>query len=390
QVITNQNQLKKFKPGNIAVIKQLNSSFQGLIYKSSAIILEERIYNNQLLTKLRHFQVPCLINVAKATHSIRDQQPIIVDASAGKVYTIQPTKPTQKHSQPLDLLLAINDESELDQHSAQLTAGIGIIRSEHFLIKRGLHPERLIKTDAQAFIDHSSHQLVTLYHRYYSLAKQAPTLSYRSCNLDTNQLIKLEGGEIYEQIETNPYLGLRGAMRVLSKPNLFKLELKILEKANSQVDQPINLVLPFVRSVIELQQLNRLVESHFSSAVYRPPIWLQLNTPENLLCLEKYLSHPLSAICINLNSIHALLHGVDPSFADLYNQYPIDETLLEPYLDKALKLVKQKKPDLKVYFICFEYQQRLVDLAVSLGATGIIAQPNLVKEINQYLLNKSE
>jgi len=384
QLIKNKKDIKSIKPGYIGVVKELDNDYLKLVHTCSAIICEQNVKSNLILNKIRYYQLPTIINAQGALSTIKDSQLITVDSSAGKVYSQQKIERKRTIKTKLQLLISINDNTEINNNSNCVVNGVGIIRSEHFFIKTGKHPQLIINSERQQFLDQVVNKITTLYHRLYSLNRQIPVITYRSCNLDTNQLARLESGDIYEQLETNPFIGFRGAARAINKPSVFNLELDILNKVNSKLDFPVNLMLPFVRNAFELKQLWNILENKFDSPVNQPPLWLQLNTPENLLNIKDYLSVPLSAICINIKTVHALLHGVDPYSIDLYNRYSVNHDLLLPTVNNLLNIINQHDHNIDVYFILSDFDQQLIEFANLHNLKGIIAPEKLLTQISKF------
>lgn len=384
QLIKNKKDIQSIKPGYIGVVKELDNDYLKLIHGCSAIICESNIKSDLILNKIRYYQLPTIIHAQGALSSLKNNQLITVDSSAGKVYSQEKFERKKTTKTKLQLLLSINDNTEINNKTNYVIDGVGIIRSEHFFIKTGKHPQQIINSQQQQFIDQVVNNITTLYHRLYSLNKQIPVVTYRSCNLDTNQLAQLESGDVYEQIETNPFIGFRGAVRAINKPSVLNLELSILNKINSKLDSPVCLMFPFVRNAFELKQLWDIIENKFDSPVNQPPVWLQLNTPENLLNIKDYLSVPLSAVCINIKTVHALLHGLDPYSTDLYNRYPINHDLLLPAVNNLLNVISQHDHNIGVYFILSDFDQQLIEFADQHNLKGIIAPEKLLTQISKF------
>ncbi len=391
RLIHNEKDLDLVKPGEIGVIKNLNDNHQKLIQLCSGIICEEGVKSKELLNKIRHYQLPTMIYAKHALSKLNNQQQITLDASAGKVYSSKTKNDTEYLDQPtkLQVLLSINHSNEISTRFSRITDGVGMLRSEHQFVKANKHPKQIFNSAQDEFVQQASHNLVKLYHRFSDLGKKTPIVTYRSLNLHTNQLHKLRGGESYEQPEINPLLGFRGGIRLINQPWLLELELSILNKANRKIDVPINYMLPFIRTSFELQRLWKMIEQKSKSVVYQPPIWLQLNTPENLINIKSYLQLPIAAICINIKSIHALLHGFDPDFEDLRSQYPVDQPLIENLLKKLVSTAHQCTNNLKVYIMVSDYNQQLLDFAIKYEINGIITYNRFAAQYKKKILKAS-
>ena len=388
-LIKNDQDLKQINPGTIAVVKKLENQHYPLIQTCSGIICENQITNIRLLNQIRHYHLPTIVNAKHAFQNLKDGQSIIFDAGTGRVYQIKSEQAVDRKltkTSKTKLYLSVNNFDEVDEKLISLTNGVGLLRSEHLFIKTGLHPNKILKTQNSKLKQRATKEIVGFYHRFINLKKQEPQIIYRSLNLDSNQLAKLDGGELHETKEINPFLGFRGALRYLNQPDWFKYELSLITKVNSKIDKPISLMLPFVRNSFELKQLYLLIEESLDSPIYQPPIWLQLTTPENLFNIEEYLNVPLTGVSVNLKNIHALLYGVDPGFSDVYNQYSLNYQLLIPSLKNLVEKITKHNEAIKINFILPYFSQELLELAVGLGIEGVVVRPELALKTKQFII----
>lgn len=390
QIVTNKKELATIKPGMIAVVPELTKDYRALVQVCQAIICETRINNNELLNQIRHYNLPTIVNVKGALKRLKPNQLITLDASAGRIYQVKSAHTLNQElnkSTKTQVLLAVNNFDEVTEKLTLLSNGIGLLRSEHLFIKTGLHPKTILNTQAKAFQEQVVQNTVNFFHRFINLKQQEPVIIYRCNNLDTNQLAKLDGGDIYESQEKNPFLGFRGGLRYLNQSDWFKYELQLIAKINKKLDQPVNLILPFVRNSFELQQLYLLIEAEVNTPIQQPPLWLQVTTPENLFNIKDYLTIPLTGMSINIKTIHALLHGVDPGFEDVYNQYTLNYQLLIPALKQLVSIVTEHNSAIKINFILSDFSPELLELAVDLQINGIVVSPKLAQQTKQFIMD---
>ncbi len=392
-LIKSDKDLTKIKPGMIAVVKELNSQHRNLIQTCSAIICEQTIKSSSILSKIRDYSLPTIILAKHAFSQLKNEQLITVDASAGKVYQVRSGQVIDRkltRSTTVKLYLAVNDLDEITEPLSLLSNGIGLLRSEHQFIQTGLHPQQLLKTKPDELKEKLVGDLVRFYHRFINLKQQEPVITYRSCNLNSNQLAKLQGGQVYETKEENPFLGFRGALRSLNQLDWFEFELEMIAKINSKLDKPVNLLMPFVRSSFELSQVYQQIMNKIESLVLQPPLWLEVNTPENLLNIEEYLSVPLTGISLNLKNLQALFYAIDPGFADVYNQYTYNYQLLLPAIKTFTDKVKQVNPRVEVNLILSDFSQELLEEAENLGLSGVVVPPRLALQVKEWLVRTEQ
>jgi len=392
RIISQKKDLNSFNPGEIAIVSQLDTTLTSLIYNASAIVCEKGIASDELLTKIRHYQLPAIINARQAKTTIHTGQSIVVDASAGKVYqapiATNEFKALNRKTTPA-VFLAVNDLSEVDENLALMSDGIGLFRSEHQFIKTGQHPLLTIRQNSDKFQQKLVNDFINFYHRFINLKGKSPLIIYRTLNLDSNQLKKLSGGLNFEKTENNPLLGYRGALRQLRQPQVLTFELNLLKKISRKLDRQLNLLLPYVRTSFELQQLLLFIDRQFETEVEQPRLWLQLTTPENLLNIKDYLKVPLAGISINVRVIHSLLTGIDPSNSEVYQQYTLNHALLKKLITDAVEVIKKQESDLKILLNLAEFDQELVELAQYLKIDGITIRPDYVQQTKKFIINQA-
>ncbi len=389
QLVTTNKELKQFKAGNIAVVDELTLDHQILLETSSGIICQQGIKSQTLLKKIRRYQIPVIAFADHALKRIKNHQTVIVDAGAGKIYERhQQQRHSLEQTALTKLYLAVNQPEEINPELNKISSGIGLIRSEHFFIPTGYHPIKLIKTQRKKLKQKISHQIINFYHRYLNLKNKPPLLVYRSLNLTTNQLLKLSKGPNFETEETNPYLGFRGASRFLNQPEIFNFELELIAHINKKIDKPIILLLPFVRTAFEWQHLLLHIKKEIKQQVLRPQVWLQLSTPENIFNFEQYLDSDLAGISINLKSIHALMHGIDPDFPDIFNQYQLDNQLIAAQLKKVKQILDNQSRQIQAVINLHQFNQDIVEQTASLKFDGITVRPKIAKQVKQQLIEK--
>lgn len=255
--------------------------------------------------------------------------------------------------------------------------GIGVLRSEYTLAKFGIHPLHVIQSKQKQQL---LKELVSTIHAYQAAMPLKPVL-YRSQNFTSSELRQLRYSENYEPAEPNPYLGYRGGLQMMRQPQLLEFELDVMRKALEQSKSPLGFMPSFVRTPHELEFILAEIEKaglftnpHFS-------VWLQLNTPENILNLRSYPTHKLAGVSINVKSLHALLLGIDPDNPEIHEHYALDAIVVERLMEQLAEIVQQLQElrtfsqPLQLHLHLEDFSHTLVALAVKLGYHGITVKP---------------
>lgn len=275
--------------------------------------------------------------------------------------------------------------------------GIGVLKSEYTYLTFGIHPFHLIKAKKELPLITALAQTIA----HYQESMPFKPVLFRSQNCTSSELARLKFSSMFETEEPNPYLGARGAFRLLNENQWLHCELNALRIAADKSQAPLGYLLPFVRHpqelsalIMKIEQAGLLQYRHFS-------VWLQVNTPENILNLEAYPTHALTGLSINVTSLQALLTGSDPDNPSTAEHYQSDTTALEELLAHLstavarLNTLRVHAP-LQLNLHIESFDQQLVETAVKLGYHGIVVKPqtaHLAREAvidaeQRYILKK--
>jgi phosphoenolpyruvate synthase/pyruvate phosphate dikinase len=211
----------------------------------------------------------------------------------------------------------------LAQRAAALpAAGVGLLRAEFLALGAGRHPRAILEA-------HGEDAYVQLFQdgiEEVASAFHPRPVTYRACDLKSNEYRGLEGGEEFEPVEANPMIGARGAYRYLVRPHEFALELRAVAQARDRGHDNVRLMLPFVRTVAELRELAALV---------RPTgieLWTMAEVPATAL-LPRAFAREVDGVSIGSNDLVALVLGVDRDSPELARRYGTND----PAVTEALR-----------------------------------------------------
>ncbi len=258
--------------------------------------------------------------------------------------------------------------------------GIGVLRSEYTYFTFGVHPLHLVRAGKEAAVVHALTHTIT---QYQEMVPFKPVL-FRSLNCTSAELTRLKYANTFENEEENPYLGLRGGLRLLADDALLQCELMALATVATRSQAALGYLLPFVRHPQELSALMLKIERSGLLAHTHVSVWLQANTPENILNIEAYPTHKLAGISVNVTSLQALLTGSDPDNPSTAEHYQSDTTALESLLSRLSASVQRLNTlrvhaPLKLNLHLESFNQELVVTAVKLGYHGIVVKSQAVQ-----------
>ncbi len=333
----------------------------------------------------RHFGTQLIDWAAERTQAfILDIRPVpdIFHAATSFSPFASPSHTHAQAAQPLTatkLFVSVADPQQSKTEIA-LADGIGLLRSEFTYTHLQTHPKQLMKTGKSEQIKASLARTVVSFHA------QLPNVPiiFRSQNFTSNELASLKDGPDHEPKEANPYLGYRGAVRMIHDYSLFDIELDALRDAHEQGVNDLGMMLPFIRSTGELA----ILLHHFQKVEYGShhflKLWMQCNTPENILNLEQYCQKGLAGFSLNVQTISSLATGIDPDHPDLGHLYPLDVQLLTPLITHAQRITA--KHHLPLHLHLENFHPELLRLAVELGLEAVVVKPRDLVQSRQAIV----
>jgi phosphoenolpyruvate synthase/pyruvate phosphate dikinase len=273
---------------------------------------------------------------------------------------------TKNKLNQVQLLVSLEAGKPLDPDVFTQTQGLGFVQSEFFWSNVGDHPSYTLH-------QHKAEELKNnLVKTLLPIVNASPTrpFLYRSQSLMTDDWLRLKHGKDYEPEEKNPYLGYRGAVRILHNYDLFDLELDVLTDVRQETNVPVAIMVPFVRTSSEIALLQRHLSKPKYAHTAMTELWLECDTPENLLHIDQYLRHDLKGICIHLANLHSLLFGLDPRNQDVFKLYPTDFSVVTSLIKQVIHTIKKSK--IPVYLYVNQWTREAVDLALELELNGVI------------------
>ena len=232
--------------------------------KLLGFVTEEGSANSHTAILARALGIPAIVGLGKVVVEITALAPAIVDGYSGK-FIIYPSEETTKRYRSLanrkreerKALEALRDKEsttkdgrhitlsaniefthELDLVQDNRAEGVGLFRTEFFLLETGYSPTEEDQT--QTYID--------LAKRTGSQPAIIRTLDSGGDKLSVEPLI---------EPEPNPFLGWRGIRVSLDRPEFFKEQLRAILRASAY--GKIGMMFPFISGVSETRQCQALV-----------------------------------------------------------------------------------------------------------------------------------
>ena len=313
--------------GEILVAKMTSPDWVPTMRRASALITDGGGITCHAAIVSRELGVPCVVGARNATTVLRTGEIVTVDGAEGAVYegdllyqpgaapallrtavTMSATPAPPSGALPLATRLYVN--LAFAEHAEEVAAldvdGVGLLRAEFMVTDalNGVHPKLLIERgERAAFVDAMSASLLRITRAFAN----RPVV-YRSIDFRSNEFSNLEGGERFEPVEDNPMIGYRGCFRYVRDPEVFRLELDVLERVFEETPN-ITLMIPFVRTRWELEACLDIVAS--SPVAGKLPLWVMAEVPSVAYRIPEYADMGITGVSIGSNDLTQLMLGVD-------------------------------------------------------------------------------
>ncbi|MBI2008150.1 phosphoenolpyruvate synthase, partial [Candidatus Amesbacteria bacterium] len=328
--IINVRQLDKVKSGDILVTDMTTPDFVPAMKRATGIITNRGGLTSHAAIVSRELGVPCVVGTETATKILKDGMFIPLNGTSGEVYkgsldlrsrslvahSLQP--PTS--NLPQNIKTATKIYVNLAEPEAASTVasrnvdGIGLLRAEFMIANLGVHPKKIIADGKQQdYIHHLAQDLA----KFCAAFHPRPVI-YRATDFKTNEYRALKGGDRFEPVESNPLLGFRGAIRYITNPDVFNLELAAIKYVRNKLNlKNLHLMIPFVSTVDELTQVKKLVAA---AGLYRSGTFklsMMVEIPANVILLEDFISVGIDGVSIGSNDLTMLILGADRDNAEV-------------------------------------------------------------------------
>ena len=289
-----------------------------------------------MLARMRN--VPMVVGLGIDLQGVQQGTTVVVDAEDGKV-VIAPDAETQKavddrrrqveaelalaeryrfepgrmaDGTPIKVLINIAGLADLEKLDPAICDGIGLVRTEFLFRQDGNLPDEAEQFD--------------IYRRMVTWAQGRP-VTIRT--LDAGGDKPIAGLTI---AESNPFLGLRGLRLSLSRPDVFRVQLRALARAASHGN--LKIMLPMVTIPAEVEAARRLLNEAVAELraagtdCALPSLGIMVEVPSTALMPERFtadfysigsndLTQYTLAVARDLDSVAALSDAGDPAVLKL-------------------------------------------------------------------------
>ncbi len=390
KVIYNAKEIGKVLAGDILVAPQTNPDFVPAMKRAVAIVTDKGGRTSHAAIVSRELGIPAVVGAQTATKSLKTGTVITVNGVKGEIYKGGHAKSQGKtvYQEEVDIKTATKvyvnlAEPEFADRTSKLNAdGVGLLRAEFMMAGIGTHPKKMIRDGKKKeFIEKLALGLETFCKSFYP-----KPVVYRASDFKTNEYRNLIGGKEYEPIEPNPMLGYRGVYRYIHDPQVFELELEAIKYVRNKLNlKNLWLMLPFVRTVAELEKVKKIIASSGLSRSSNFKLWMMVEIPSNVILLDKFIDCGIDGVSIGSNDLTMLLLGTDRDNEEVAPEFNEQNEAVLWAIEKVIKTCHKHKITASICGQAASTYPELVEKLVRWGTTSVSVSPDAVASTKRLI-----
>jgi len=394
KIVTEVSQIDRVHDGDILVAEMTTPDFVPAMKRAAAILTNRGGRTAHAAIVSRELGIPCVVGAEQATTTLREGQVITVDGSHGKVYqgkvarriTTASVAGVLKESIPTKTNVYVNlAQPELvDAVARHKVDGVGLLRAEFMVAQIGEHPNYMVSEKrGDEFTKKLAKGIAT-----FAKAFHPRPVVYRTNDFKTNEYRALTGGEQYEEVEENPMLGYRGASRYIKDIEIFKLELEAIKRVRQEYNN-LWVMIPFVRTVSELERTVKIMEAEGLERSEDFKIWMMVEVPSNFILIEKFLAVGIDGISIGSNDLTQLILGIDRDNAILAQSFDERDEAVMVALEKVITVANKMGVTSSICGQAPSVYPELTEKLVAWGITSVSVSPDMIG-VTREIIAKAE
>ena len=398
KIIHSREQNDQIQRGDILVTEMTTPDFVPAMKRAKGIITDTGGRTCHASIVSREFGIPCVVGTGTATVKLKNGQIVTIDGAKGLVYkgSIAINSKQQETNSKLVGSAAFEEipitgtkvyvnlaEPEVAAEAAKLPVdGVGLLRAEFMIAGIGEHPKAMIAEGRGVEFTQKLSQGIG----QIASAFAPRSVVYRATDFKTNEYRGLKGGEKYEPQEDNPMIGMRGALRYITDPEVFNLELEAIKIVRNDMDLTnLHLMIPFVRTVDELRKCKNLIEA---AGLVRGPdfkLWMMVEVPSNVILLEKFLAVGIDGVSLGTNDLTQLMLGCDRGNQLLAKEFDERDEAISLSVEYVIKTCRKHGVTISVCGQAPSIYPEFTELMVRNGATSVSVTPDVAIQTRKII-----
>jgi len=421
RILNDISEMSKVEPGDILVTDMTDPDWEPIMKRASAIVTNRGGRTCHAAIIARELGVPAVVGTNNATALIEDGIDATVSCSEGDTgniyrglldFQIKQSAIGDMPELPFKIMMNVANTDGAFGFSRLPNAGIGLARLEFIInVMIGVHPKALLnfdqlvaenddpdlietirsqmagyKSPIDFYVDKLTEGISTLAAAFYP-----KKVIVRMSDFKSNEYANLIGGHLYEPDEENPMIGYRGASRYVSESfrDCFDLECRAIKKVRNEMGLTnVEVMIPFVRTVEEAEQVMTLLDEHgLKRGDNGLRVIMMCELPSNALMADEFLQH-FDGFSIGSNDLTQLTLGLDRDSSLIAHLFDERNPAIKSLLSMAISSCKKAG---KYIGICGQGPSDHADFAKWLmdeGIDSVSLNPDSVLETWLFLADE--
>ncbi len=394
RIIRNAKEIKNMQQGDVLVTEMTSPDFVPGMKKAAAIITDTGGMTSHAAIVSRELGVPCIVGTGDATKVLSDGQKVTVDGSRGLVYEGFVSQEEKKVEHVVAKTVAapitgtkiyvnLADVDQAEKVAKYPVDGVGLLRAEFMLADIGVHPRKILEDGKRdEYVDKLAEQL-----RRFAAAFYPRPVVYRATDFKSNEYKNLEGGEKYEPDEENPMIGYRGASRYVNDPEVFMMELDAIAKVRREYKlKNLWLMIPFVRTLEELEEVAMLVAETGLRRGKDFKLWMMVEVPSTVILIEEFCNSGLiDGVSIGSNDLTQLILGIDRDNRTLAREFDERNEAVVRAIEYVVRVCREYDITVSLCGQAPSVYPEFAEELVNMGVTSMSVNPDAVERTRQIV-----
>ncbi|MCL5004313.1 MAG: phosphoenolpyruvate synthase [Patescibacteria group bacterium] len=394
----------KVKEGQVLVAKMTSPDYVPAMKKACAIVTDEGGRTSHAAIVSRELGIPCVVGTGQATAILKEGESVTVDGAQGKIYEGKVSLSSTSSRETGSVLSLGGAEDKNPEKSGRIKTatkvyvnladpdmakticekhvdGVGLLRAEFIMANIGKHPKAFLEEGKEKeFVSRLAREIGKV-----ARAFSPRPVVYRATDFKSNEYRNLKGGAKFEINEENPLIGYRGALRYVTEPEVFQMELKAVKEVRHKMGlNNLYLMIPFCRTVSELKEIKKIIAASGLKHGGSFKIWLMVEIPANVILLDEFVSCGVDGISLGTNDLTMLVLGADRDNAKLAAYSEENEAVLE-FIEQAIKTAKRLGITSSMCGEAPSVHPDILKKIVRLGINSVSVDPDVIDSVRQSI-----
>jgi pyruvate,water dikinase len=404
--IKNDDELSKFKKGEVLVANTTTPDWEPIVKMASAIVTNTGGRTCHAAIVSRELGIPAVVGCKNATEVLKNEDRVTVSCAEGEdghvyegllKFKVVETNLKNLKKIKTQIMMNLGNPDLAFSLASMPVDGIGLARME-FIISEYIkahpmaikHPEKVdadtrakLKELSQAYNSMEDFFVKTLSEGVATIASSVypKVCVVRMSDFKSNEYATLLGGSTFELQEDNPMIGFRGASRY-AHPNYeegFALECESMKRVRDEMGfTNVVLMIPFCRRVQEARLvMDTMAKYGLKRGENGLKIYVMCEIPNNVILIDEF-SKFFDGFSIGSNDLTQLTLGVDRDSEIVAFDYDERDPGVLKMIELAVKGCRRNK---KHSGICGQAPSDYPEVAeylVKLGIDSISLNPDSV------------